>query len=167
MIENILKNTTKLVSQFLEFKCIFYDLYKLGLCCCGTTDNPRVADSPPGMNTCAGAFCWDEHWHQRTVRENDGPSGKMTNSSGVKTLEMIHRPSGLQIECGLFLWLTSDVESFYKRWMCHACVVGRPSTKNGEYHHGRPWSSWGNLPGLGRMKMEAMGVLTMPWGSSK
>jgi len=46
MIENILKNTTKLVSQFLEFKCIFYDVYKLGLCCCGTRDE-HVRQSIP------------------------------------------------------------------------------------------------------------------------
>ena len=32
-----------------------------------------------------------------------------TNSSGVKTLEMIPGTSGLQIESGLFLWLSSDV----------------------------------------------------------
>jgi hypothetical protein len=110
MIEDILKNTTKLVSQFLEFKCIFYGLYKLGLCCCGIADSPRIrVDSPP-VKTCAcGAFRWDEHWRRQTVRENDGPSGKTTNSSGVKTLEMIPGASKLQIECGLFLWLTSDV----------------------------------------------------------
>jgi hypothetical protein len=46
-------------------------------------------DSPPGLNACDGAFCWDEHWRQRTVRENDGQSVKAMNSSGVKTLEMI------------------------------------------------------------------------------
>ena len=89
MIENILKNTTKIGSQFLEFKCIFYDLYKLGLCCCGTTNNPRI--------------------DERTVRENDRSSGKMMNNSGVKMLEMILGASGLQIECGLFQWLSSDV----------------------------------------------------------
>ena len=54
-------------------------------------------------------FCWDECWSQRTVCENDGQSGKTTNSAVVKMLEMIFRASGLQIECGLFLWLTSDV----------------------------------------------------------
>ena len=109
MIEIILKNTTKLVSYFLEFKCIFYDLYKLELCCCGTADSPRAADSPPGTNACIGAFRRDRHWRRRTVRENDGSSGKTTNSSGVKMLEMIPRASGLQIKCGLLLWLTSDV----------------------------------------------------------
>ena len=46
----------------------------------------------------------------RTAHENDRSSGKMTNSSGVKMLEMIPGASGLQIECGLFLWLTSDME---------------------------------------------------------
>ena len=62
------------------------------------------------MKTCArGAFHWDEHWRRRTVREEDGPSGKTTNSSGVKMLEMIPGASGLQIECGLFLWLTNDM----------------------------------------------------------
>ena len=40
---------------------------------------------------------------------NDGQSGKMTNSSGVKMLEMILGASRLQIECGLFVWLSSDV----------------------------------------------------------
>ena len=43
------------------------------------------------------------------VHKNDGPSGEMTNNSGVETLEMIPRASGLQIECGLFLYLSSDV----------------------------------------------------------
>ena len=57
--------------------------------------------------------------------------------------------------------------SLYKWWMCYACAVGRLSTKNGEYHHGRRCSSWGNLLGLARMKMDVVGVLTMPWGSSK
>ena len=42
---------------------------------------------------------------------NDGQSGKMTNSSGVKMLEMILGASRLQIECGLFLWFSSDVEN--------------------------------------------------------
>ena len=55
----------------------------------------RTVREPPGMNAGAGAFRWDEHWRRRTVRENDGPSGKTTNSSGVKTLEMIPRASGL------------------------------------------------------------------------
>ena len=123
MIENILKNTTKLVSQFLEFKYIFYDLYKLGLCCCGTADSPRIrADSPPMKTYARGTFRWDEHWHRRTVRENDGPYDKTTNSSGVKTLEMIPRASGLQIECGLFLWLTSDVGKLL-RVMDVTCMV--------------------------------------------
>ena len=44
-----------------------------------------------------------------SARENNGPSGKTKNSSGIKTLEMIPGASGLQIECGLFLRLTSDV----------------------------------------------------------
>jgi hypothetical protein len=105
------KEHNKLVSQFLELKCIFYGLYKLGLGCCGTADSPRIrADSPPVKTYARGAFHWDEHWRRRTVRENDGPFGKTTNSSGVKTLEMIPRASELQIKCGLFLWLTSNVE---------------------------------------------------------
>ena len=44
----------------------------------------------------------------QSARMTDHPV-KRTNSSGVKTLEMIPGASGLQIECGLFLWLTSDV----------------------------------------------------------
>ena len=62
MIENILKNTAKLVSQFLEFKHIFYDLYKLRLCYCGTTavrkfgrtvrqGRTRAPEHSIGMNT--------------------------------------------------------------------------------------------------------------------
>ena len=47
--------------------------------------------------------------HRRTVLENSEPSGKMTNNTGVKTLEMILGASRLQIECGLFVWLSSDV----------------------------------------------------------
>jgi hypothetical protein len=62
MIEDILKNTTKLVSQFLEFKCIFYGLYKLGLCYCGTADSPRIrVDSPLVKTYVRGPFRWDEH----------------------------------------------------------------------------------------------------------
>jgi hypothetical protein len=37
MIDNILSNTTKLVSKFLKFKCIFYEFYKFGSCCCAFT----------------------------------------------------------------------------------------------------------------------------------
>ena len=109
MTENFLKNTTKLVLQFLEFKCIFYDLYKLGLCCCGTADSPRAADSPPGMNVCSRVFRWDKHWRRQIVRGNDGSSGKTTNNSCANMLGSIPGASELRIKCGLFLWLSSDV----------------------------------------------------------
>ena len=152
----------------MEFKCIFYEFYNFRLCCCETADGPPIwADSPP-VKTCAcGAFRWDKRWRRWTVRENNGPSGKTTNSLGVKTLEMIPGTSGLQIECGLFLWLTSDVGKPLQVMdvLCMCC--GKVVHQNGEYHHGRRCSSWGNLLGLARMKMDAVGVLTMLWGSSK
>jgi hypothetical protein len=58
-------------------------------------------DSPPGPNACDRAFCWEEHWRQRTVRENDEQSVKAMNSSGVKTLEMIpgHPSSKSSADC--------------------------------------------------------------------
>ena len=109
-MENNLRNTTKLVSQFLEFKCIFYGFYKFGLCCCDTAKSPRIrADSPPVKTYARGSFHWDEHWHRRTVRENDGPSGKHNEQLGCKNIGDDSRGIGVQIECGLFVWLSSDV----------------------------------------------------------
>ena len=47
MIENILSNTTKLISQFWEFKCIFYEFYKFGLCSCAFTGPSANMTDPP------------------------------------------------------------------------------------------------------------------------
>jgi hypothetical protein len=108
MIDNNLRNTTKLVSQLLEFKCIFYQFYMFGLCCCETADSPRIQEDSLPVKACARrAFRWDEHWRQRTVREND-------EQLRCKNVRDDYRASGLQIECGLFLWLSSDVKKLLK-----------------------------------------------------
>ena len=143
MIENNRSNTTKLVSQFLEFKYIFYEFYKFVLCCCELTERSvGAADSPPGKNMCAGVFCWDEHWHRRTVRENDGQFGKMTNNTGAKTLEMISGASGLQIKCGLFLWLSSDVRKLFQVLDVSCMVCEELVLIHGGNPPLGPWSSW-------------------------
>ena len=102
MIENILRNTTKLVSQFLEFKCIFYDLYKLG---CAAV----VQQIVPERRTVHQGWTRASKHFARTNTDTNGRFAKTTNSSGVKSLEMIPGASRLQIKCGLFLWLSGDV----------------------------------------------------------
>jgi len=99
--------------------------------------------------------------------KNDGQSGKTTNSSGVKTLEMIPGASGLQIECGLFLWLSSDVGMLLQGIdvACMECVEL-------ELIHGGDGHGWGQISmemamGLGEEEDGLRGSLTMPWGSSK
>ena len=80
------------------------------LCCAAMIQRPANS---------GGMSAWDERV-RRSVSlgqklaptdspRTDGQSGKTTNSSGVKTVEMIPEASGHQIECGLFLWLSSDV----------------------------------------------------------
>jgi hypothetical protein len=60
MIDNILSNAAKLVSQFLEFKYIFYEFYKFGLYCCAV---------------------------YRTLRQNGGPSAKSRLLSGLAIIQ--------------------------------------------------------------------------------
>ena len=76
MIENILRNTTKLVSQFLKFKCIFHEFYKLGLCCCELMEcSVGTADDPPGKPV-------REERSAGTKADTDGQSTKMMDSLG-------------------------------------------------------------------------------------
>ena len=60
----------------------------------------------------------------------------MTNSSGVKTLEMIPGASGLQIECGLFVWLTSDVGKLLQVLDVPCKCCGELDFVNGGNHRG-------------------------------
>ena len=75
--------------------------------------------------------------HRRTVLENGEPSGKTTNNTGVKTLEMIPGTSGLQIECGLFLWLSSDVGKLLQVMDVPCMGCGELDPIHGGGGHGR------------------------------
>jgi hypothetical protein len=81
-------------------------------------------------------------------------------------LEMILEASGLQIECGLFLWLSSDVGKLLKVMDVSCMGCGELVPNNGERHHWRPRSSMGRAMELGRMGKKTWGLLTMTWGSS-
>ena len=76
MIENILRNTAKLISQFLEFKCIFYEFYKFGTCCYGTVDCPRIRRTVRQGRACA------PERSAGTKADTDGQSTKMMDSLG-------------------------------------------------------------------------------------
>jgi hypothetical protein len=73
----------------------------------------------------------------------DGQSGKTTNSSGVKTLEMIPGASGLLIECGLFLWLSIDIGKLLKLLDHHAWSAGSSSLSMVKITIGDLEAQWG------------------------
>ena len=106
MIEDILRNATRLVSPFLEVKCNYFGFYKCRLCACVVTigHSELTSDHPiiPGCSRVLAII-------QRTLRQNDGPSDKTTNNSYANMLRSIPGAYGLRIECSLFLWLSSDV----------------------------------------------------------
>jgi hypothetical protein len=76
-------------------------------------------------------------------------------------LEMIPGVSRLQIECGLFLCLSSDVGKLLKVMdvLCMGC--GELVPNNGEMHHWRPRSSMGRAMEMGRMGKKTWGLLIM------
>ena len=114
MVENILSNTTKLVSLFLDLKYIFYKFYNFMGCCCALTEPfGELPDNPLGRMCVVGVFRWDECVFEWTIREIDRPSIKTTNSTSVKMSGAILEASGLRIERGLFLWSSSDVGDLF------------------------------------------------------
>jgi len=105
MIEDILRNATRLVSPFLEVK-YFYGFYKCRLCDCAEIIGHSATTSEPSYNPrLPSGF-----GHNSTdTPPNDGPSDKTTNNSYANMLRSIPGAYGLRIECSLFLWLSSDV----------------------------------------------------------
>ena len=83
---------------------------------------------------------WDERVRrsvslgQKLAPTTDSPVKPRT---GVKMLEMIPGASGLQIECSLFLWLSSDVGKLLQVLVVPCIKSGKLDLVNGEIHHER------------------------------
>jgi hypothetical protein len=71
--------------------------------------------------------------------------------------EMIPGASGLQIECGLFLWFARDVEKLLKVIDSICVDYGELVLIHGEIHHWRTMELDRNGDWEGMMKMDVVG----------
>ena len=92
------------------------------------------------------------------------------NNNSAKMLKMIPGASGLRIECGLFLWLSSDVGNLLQvldvPWWWWPWSVWSSNTSMVVVDMDERGSFWEWPLEVGRMKMGIRDVLTMSWGSS-
>jgi hypothetical protein len=82
----------------------------------------------------------------------------MMNSSYVNMLRSIPRASGLQIECGLFLWLSSDVGNLLQVFDVPCMGCGELKLVHGENHHERAMELNGMLAWVEGRMGEGLGL---------
>ena len=80
-------------------------------------------------------------------------------------LESIPGASGLQIECGLFLWSPSDVRNSFLVLDSSCAKCAKVTPNHGEKHRWRAMEFMGKVIGMG--KKDFGGSLTIPWGTTK